>query len=174
MAFEPSNHKPAANPLRKLVSTLRDAGARHKERHTPTSFGFAFADRIDYLDAARWDSVVGGQSIFLRRAMLRHIEQNGPENIRPRYAMIFRDDEPVAAIAAQVVSVSGDRLKKENDSENSSRLKLLRKAVAPAKVEGGEKLAGKYPGGRKSTELGFSRNCFHGRTGSGGAVAGSG
>jgi hypothetical protein len=135
MALEFTNKRPAANPLRKLVSTLRGANARHVERHTPSGFGFAFADRIDYLDSARWDGVVDGQSIFMRRAMLRHIEQNGPDNIQPRYAMIFRDREPVAAIAAQIVSVSGDRLRKETVEEKSGRLKLLKKAAQPAKAK---------------------------------------
>jgi hypothetical protein len=35
--------------------------------------------------------VVGGQSIFLRRSYLRHIERHGPTNIQPRYVLMFRD-----------------------------------------------------------------------------------
>jgi hypothetical protein len=133
MAIESTNHRPARNPLRKLVSTIRDAAARHKDRHTPSGFGFAFADRIDYLDAARWDQVVAAQSIFLRRSYLRHVERHGPANIQPRYVLMFRDDTPVAAIAAQIVTVSGDRL--HNDSaEPTGRLKLVKKAVAPART----------------------------------------
>jgi hypothetical protein len=132
MAIEPTNHRPARNPLRKLVSTIRDATARHKDRHTPSGFGFVFADRIGYLDGARWDQVVDGQSIFLRRSYLRHVELHGPSNIQPRYVLMFREDEPVAAIAAQMVTVSGDRLHNYS-AEPTGGLKLVKKAVAPAR-----------------------------------------
>ena len=133
MAIESTNHRPAANPLRKLVSTIRDATARHNNRHTPSGFGFALADRIDYLDAARWDHVATGQSIFLRRSYLRHIERHGPANIQPRYVQMFRGDEPVAVIAAQIVTVTGDQLHNYS-AEPTGRLKLVKKAVAPARA----------------------------------------
>src|ERR1041384_6483333 len=98
------------NVLRKLAVSLRALRERHEERHRPSGFGFAFADRVDFLDRQRWDDVTAGGSLFLRRDVLRVLEQHGPENILPRYAMIFRGDKPVAALTAQIVSVTGDRL----------------------------------------------------------------
>jgi hypothetical protein len=103
---------------------------RHEERHRPTGFGFAFADRIAYLDPRRWDEVTAGGSIFLRRDILRVIEEHGPDNVRPRYAMIFRDDNPIAALAAQVVTITGDCLSHEKEAPRSEG-KLLRRVLAP-------------------------------------------
>src|SRR5260221_8177600 len=105
-----ADHPPSRNPLRRLRSTLRNLRERHRERHRPTGFGFAFADRVDYLDPARWDALTAHGSLFLRREVLRVIENHGPETIQPRYAMIFRDANPVTALADQVVSVEGASL----------------------------------------------------------------
>ena len=120
--------KPAASAF-----SLRDMRQRHLERHRATGFGFAFADRIDYLDPHRWDSLVSNASLFLRRDLLRVIEQCGPENIAPRYAMIFREEKPVAALAAQVVSLSGDRFQKETTARKGGHHRfLLQRVLAPA------------------------------------------
>ena len=94
-----------AGRLRRLASSVRHARDNHRERRSPTGFGFAFADRIDYLDPARWDAVTKGQSVFLRRDILRVIEEHGPENIQPRYAMLFRDDQVVAADLRMIILI---------------------------------------------------------------------
>ena len=97
----------SSNPLRKVAESLRALRDRHAERHRPTGFGFAFGDRVDYLDGGAWDRVTAEGSLFLRREVLRVMEQHGPDNIVPRYAMIFRDDKPAAVLAAQIVAVTG-------------------------------------------------------------------
>lgn len=119
------------NPLRKVADSLRALRDRHVERHRPTGFGFAFADRVDFLDRTAWDSVTAQGSLFLRRDVLRVMEQHGPDNIVPRYAMIFRDDKPVVALAAQIVSVTGKQLRREEGTEKRPS-SLLRRALAPA------------------------------------------
>jgi len=119
------------SPLRRLAASLQDIRARHRERHRPTGFGFVFADRIDFLDPVRWDAVASGSSLFLRRDVLRVIENHGPENIQPRYAMIFRGQTPVAALAAQMVELSGDRLQSDAPRPKANRA-LLRRVLAPA------------------------------------------
>jgi hypothetical protein len=130
MALQPKN------PLQSITATLRKISDRHNERHSPTGFGFAFADRIDYLDAARWDQAVDGQSTFMRRGVLRHIELHGPENVQPRYVLMFRGDRPVAAVAAQVVTLTGDQLQANADvareKEKKSRLGAVKKVFSPA------------------------------------------
>ncbi|MEO5959804.1 MAG: GNAT family N-acetyltransferase [Opitutaceae bacterium] len=121
------------NTLRHLKTRLRDLHARHRERHRPTGFGFVLADRIDYLDPARWDRVVEGGSIFLRRDVLRVVEEHGPENIAPRYAMIFREHTPVAVLAVQVVTVTGDHLRRDPElAKAGPKPGLLRRILAPA------------------------------------------
>ena len=122
------NH--AKSPLSRLASSLRELHERHRERHRPTGFGFVLADKVDHLDRQSWDALAG--NLFLRREVLRVIEQHGPENLLPRYAMIFRDDKPVAALAAQIVSLTGDRLRRDSrvSRENPSP-NLLRRALSP-------------------------------------------
>jgi hypothetical protein len=123
------------HPLRRLTGPLQELRERHRDRHRPSGFGFAFADRVDYFDTRRWDAITSAATIFLRRDVLRVIECFGPENIQPRYAMVFRDAEPVAAIAAQVVTVSGDRLQPEKStSAKADGLRLLRRVLSPARA----------------------------------------
>ena len=51
------------------------------------------------------------------------LERHGPANLSGRYALIFRDDEPVAAVAAQIVQVSGDPVAHPEAGPESGRLK---------------------------------------------------
>lgn len=107
---------PNIKPLRKLVTKARDLREHHRERHTPSGFAFALADSIDYLDHAHWDAVTAHDSMFLSRRYLQVLETAGPENVRQCYALIFKEKEPVAAIAAQSVTVSVARLRKKSSS----------------------------------------------------------
>ena len=68
------------------------------------------ADSIAYLDRAHWDALAGSQSFFLSRPYLEVLERHGPENLRPRYALVYRGHEPLAAVAAQIVELSADRV----------------------------------------------------------------
>jgi hypothetical protein len=103
---------PNIKPLKKLVSKARDLRDAHEARHRPTGFGFALADRVDYLDEARWDGLTARDSIFLSRKYLRALEDAGPDNMQQRYALIFRGPQPVAAVAAQLVTISLARVGK--------------------------------------------------------------
>ena len=115
--------------------------ARHRTRHEPTGFGFVFADRIDFLDPVRWDAVTKGGSFFLRREVLRVVEQHGPANIEPRYAMIFRGDQPVAVLAVQVVTVTGEHLRRDSEiAKAAPKAGLLRRMLSPAARKAGSKL----------------------------------
>ena len=100
-------------PLTGLLGKARGLRAGHRARHRPTGYGFALADCVDYLDAARWDAVAAPRSLFLTRPYLRVLEEAGPENLSQRYAMVFRGREAVAAVAAQCVSVTAARVRKE-------------------------------------------------------------
>jgi predicted N-acyltransferase len=108
---------PSFRPVRHLIKKARDAHSRHRERHRPTAFGFALADKVDYLDGAAWDRLTAQDSVFLSRRYLRVLEDYGPTNIRQRYALIFRGREPVAAVAAQAVSASAAHIPKESPSK---------------------------------------------------------
>ena len=122
------------NPLQKAASALRELGERHEERHRPSGFHFAFADRIDFLNEAAWDAVAAKGSLFLRRDVLRVIEQHGPDNLVPRYAMIFRGQKPVAALAAQLVTVANKHLLKDGPPAGKDRNPLKRVLKPAAKI----------------------------------------
>ena len=104
---------PNIKPLNKLVDKARDLREHHKERHRPSGYAFAVADSIDYLDQGHWNKVTAHDSVFLSPRYLRVLEEAGPENLRQCYALIFDEKEPVAAVAAQCVTVSLSRLRKK-------------------------------------------------------------
>jgi hypothetical protein len=103
---------PRIKPLQKLVRKARDLRDAHEERHRPSGFGFALADNVDYLDANRWDTLTRSDSLFFSRRYLRVLEDAAPDNLQQRYALIFRGREPVAAVVAQLVTVSLARVGK--------------------------------------------------------------
>lgn len=118
----------------KVSSKLKSIRDNHRERHRPSGFEFAFADRIDFLNSDAWDAVTANQSLFLRRSVLRVVEDHGPENLSPRYSLVFRDSTPVAALVVQRVQVRGQHLTSDNaPSPSPKKSSLLKHALAPAK-----------------------------------------
>jgi hypothetical protein len=93
--------------MAKIVRKILEKVSNHRLRHRPTGFGFALADQISFLDGTRWDRAAAGASIFLGRDYLGALEASRPENLAPRYALISRGSEPVAAVVAQVVGAEG-------------------------------------------------------------------
>lgn len=121
---------PQIKPLKKIVNKARDLRNSHQERHRSTGLGFAFADSIDYFDAGHWNSVVQNKSLFLSQPYLRVLEQAGPDNLRQRYALIFRGSDPVAAVAAQTVTVSLSRVsKKPRTGRTAAPLEKIQKKI---------------------------------------------
>lgn len=127
--------KPASrNPLKRVATRLRELRERHEERHRPSGFDFALADRVDFLSGAAWDAVTANGSQFLQRKVLRVIEAHGPDNLVPRYALIFREQQPVAAVAAQLVTVTNKHLLKEESSGPRNGSSLQRVLTPAAKL----------------------------------------
>ena len=117
-------------PVPPLVARVSAARDRHWERHRSTGLGFAFAERIGYLDAAAWAAATTASSLFLAREYLQLAEHHAPSNVTPRYALIFREDFPVAAVAAQIVTVDGGRmLRPPARPEVLAKRRLLERAV---------------------------------------------
>jgi hypothetical protein len=128
-----STRSPSRNPIARMASSLKALHQQHEERHRPTGFQFAFANRVDFLNPQAWDSVAGHGGLFLRREILRVIEQHGPDNVTPRYALIFRGDKPVAAVAVQIVQVTGKQLRSQNKEGRGRRpVNLLQQVLKPA------------------------------------------
>lgn len=110
-----------------LPAPLRNALSRHKARHTPTGFEFLLSDRIGFIPHHAWDALTSPASVFLSRRYLEVIERAGPTNLTPRYAMVFSDGQPAAAVVAQSVTVTPDRLKKPSERVGA---KVLRRVAA--------------------------------------------
>ncbi len=134
------NH--SRNPLRQVATTLRDLRERHGERHRPSGHHFAFADRTDSLNEAAWAAVAANGSLFLRRDVLRVMEQNGPDNVVPRYALVFRADQPVAAVAAQIVTVTGKHVHNKGTSWGA-RFYLIPTTIASGPTRGSTRVVRK-------------------------------
>jgi predicted N-acyltransferase len=121
--------------LSKLVNKAKDLRERHEERHRATGYGFALADSVEYLDTARWDQATQDDSLFFSRRYLQVLEKAGPENLRQRYAMIFRGRDVVATVAAQLVTVSVSRIRKGAKSEKERGRLVGKIASLQADVE---------------------------------------
>lgn len=111
--------------LRRVLDRIADARERHRERHRPSGFGFALGDRLRYLERETWDRLAAPASFFLRRPFLETVEEAGPEDVSPRYALVFAGREPVAAVVAQVVTVSADRLLPAEGAPSADRGRSL-------------------------------------------------
>lgn len=124
--------KDKPNPIRRLARKLLHAQQRHQERSQPSGFGFSFADRVDFLHPAHWGKVTSGGSAFMSPDVLRVIENHGPENLDSRYALVFRDQIPVAALAAQLITVKGNTLHRDPAEQTESQSRnILKRAIAP-------------------------------------------
>lgn len=129
-----ANKPTSRNPLKRVATTFRELRERHEERHRPSGFDFALADRVDFLNGAAWDAVTARSSQFLQRKVLRVIEAHGPDNLVPRYALIFRGPQPVAAVAAQLVTVTNKHLLKEESGGGKNGNSLQRMLTPAAKI----------------------------------------
>lgn len=97
--------------LKPTLGSVHTIKSRRVARRKASGLHFALADRIDFLNAADWNSL-SHQSVFLSREYLQVLEAHTPENIQPRYAMAYADGAPVAIMLFQRVRLSGDRLRK--------------------------------------------------------------
>jgi len=101
--------------LKKLKPTIESVDTlkqRRVARRRASGLHFVLADRIDFLNAAHWDTL-SPASVFLSREYLRVLEAHGPDNVQPRYAMAYSaEGQPVAIMLFQRVRVTGDLLRK--------------------------------------------------------------
>jgi hypothetical protein len=95
-----------------MTNNRLSALARLRLRQQNVPLRFAFADRVDFLNAADWDAVTAHRGLLMTRSYLRMIERVRPANLDPRYALLYRDERPVAALAMQSVDLAAARLHK--------------------------------------------------------------
>mgnify|MGYP001587708338 CR=1 FL=1 len=128
---ERSRSAGAVTTMKQLLRGAHDAFDRHKARARATGFDFALAERVDMLNPAAWDALTREASVLMSRRYLRVLEQHRPDNVLPRYALVFDGDRPVAAIVAQRVKLSAEHLRAP--SGERKRDKLARVAAATFK-----------------------------------------
>ena len=54
---------PSIKPIKKLANQARDLRDSHRVRHSPTGFGFALADSVEYLDSGTTELKPGDNEI---------------------------------------------------------------------------------------------------------------
>lgn len=82
---------------------LKEKYRRRQVRRTPTGDNFACADSIDFMVTEHWDLCAKAGGVFFRRAYLRCLEQNPPEGLEFRYALVYRKGQPIAAVVIQIL-----------------------------------------------------------------------
>ncbi len=110
--------------------------ARARFRRQPAPVQFAFGDRIDFVNGAHWDEVTAHRGALLQRDYFRALQGALPANMDVRYALLYQAQQPVAALAMQLVDVAGTRLAKAPDEPR----KGLRGLAARGAAELGKKL----------------------------------
>lgn len=83
---------------------------RHQLRRTPGNDAFAYAESIDFLVAGHWDLASQSAGVFFRRSYLQTLETHPPEGVQFRYALIYREARPIAAVVIQVLRADLSRL----------------------------------------------------------------
>lgn len=134
-----SDETPAQTASGTDSGRIQTALAAARDRRTPSGFQFALADRIEFLNPDHWDVATDGGGLFLSRDYLTALQDSGPEAIRNRYSIVYRDTTPVAAIAVQCLTIDGTQLVKSVDQlsdEDRAQLalrKLGRRALSRIK-----------------------------------------
>jgi predicted N-acyltransferase len=91
--------------LRSVKTALSERREVRKRLRGPAQLRYAIADSIGMLDAQAWKGLTGQASFFLSYDYLRRIEGVLPANLDPRYALVYEDEQPVAAIYMQIADI---------------------------------------------------------------------
>jgi Acetyltransferase (GNAT) domain len=102
--------------LQKIIAATSTLKNRRAARRTPSGFELVLSDKIDFVNAADWDSLAA-QTVFLSRDYLRVLERYSPDNLTARYAMAYADGKPAAIVLVQRITITGDRMRKKTDTE---------------------------------------------------------
>ncbi|HEX4330378.1 MAG TPA: GNAT family N-acetyltransferase [Burkholderiales bacterium] len=130
------------------MSILANYRSNQKDKRAlrrPSELEFAIADGIDYVNPAHWDAVTRDAGFFFERSYLRVLESAGPENLTPRYALIYRNGTPVAVLNMQLVRIEAARMRKEpaalqQAASRNPAKRLMRHLGKPAAATLGERV----------------------------------
>lgn len=95
-----------------MPTRLQAALARARFRKQAAPVRFAFADHVDFLNPTHWDAITAARGLLMSRGYLRELAAARPANLEQRFALLYRGNDPVAALAMQLVAVDGANLRK--------------------------------------------------------------
>jgi predicted N-acyltransferase len=130
-----------------LLANFRDYHRDKRALRRPSECEYAITDGIDYVNPAHWDAVVADSGFFFERDYLRVLEVAGPENLAPRYAMVYRNGVPIAAVYMQLVRIEASRIGKEaqaagkEEGKREQARRLLKQLTKPAAEKIGERVS---------------------------------
>ncbi|MBI3820148.1 MAG: GNAT family N-acetyltransferase [Planctomycetes bacterium] len=93
-----------------MAKRLAGLGTRRRARKIRSGFNFAISDSLAALSGEAWDGVTRDGDVWMRREYLSVLENHPPENIKLVFALVMRGREPVAAVAAQIAIITGERV----------------------------------------------------------------
>lgn len=88
--------------IRKLSRGISLGLEERRRLRSPSLLQIAIADRFSQLNESAWNEVTATGSFFHSAAYQRAFERFRPPNIEPRFALISRGDEPLAAVSLQI------------------------------------------------------------------------
>src|SRR5262245_9952666 len=91
--------------LRSVKTALSERREVRTRLRGPAPLRYAIADSIGILHAAAWKGLTEQAGFFLSYDYLRRIESVLPSNLEPRYALVYEDEQPVAAIYMQIAEI---------------------------------------------------------------------
>jgi hypothetical protein len=93
--------------VKKLANQLTTAIQERRRLRSRSPLAIAIADRFAQLSPGAWESVVasGGGGIFHSAQYQAALERACPDNIEPRYALIFDGAKPVATMCMQIATL---------------------------------------------------------------------
>jgi hypothetical protein len=91
--------------IRNLKRGISLALEERRRLRSPTLLQIAVADRFSQLNESDWRAVTAAGSFFHSAAYQRAFERIRPPNIEPRFALISRGDQPLAAVCLQIAHI---------------------------------------------------------------------
>jgi predicted N-acyltransferase len=77
-------------------------------RKRPSKLGISIFDSINYVSEDEWNKVVPEGKGLMRHPYLKAIENSANENQQSRYALIYKNNTPVAAAIFNIVLLTGE------------------------------------------------------------------
>jgi hypothetical protein len=112
-----------------LMDQIKDKAKRHKERHQATDYQFVIADRIGFTNLNDWNQISKYSSVFLSPQYLTAIEDYSPENTTQRYAIAYKDNQPMVIVACQIAEITGENLSQETGTITDKIKKKFKERV---------------------------------------------